>query len=82
MWGDHMWGWGGAWSTGGWFWPLHLLWWVLVCIGVMMLFRWGFGGMRDRRSDEDRAVAVLRERFARGEINATEFDERMRLLKA
>lgn len=79
MWGDHMMGWGGGW---GWYWwPMHLLWWALVIAGVVVLVRWLSGGRRDRRGGQDSAVAILRERYARGEINQKEFDERMRFLK-
>ncbi len=83
-WGDHMggWGWGGGWGGGGWFWAMHLLWWVLAVVLVVLIFRFVSGGMRDRnRGVEDRAVAILRERFARGEIDQREFDERMATLK-
>lgn len=77
MWGDHS-MWAGGW---GWFWPMHLLWWLLVAAGLVLLFRLVAGGRRDRDRGEDRAVAILRERYARGEINQAEFDERMRILK-
>lgn len=76
MWGDHMWGWAGGW---GWFWPMHLLWWVFVVVCVVLLLRRFSGGRRE--GGEDRAVAILRERYARGEIDAAQFNEGMRVLK-
>lgn len=77
MWHD-MFGWGG-WGMGwGWFGLMHVLWWVLLVVGVVALVRW----MRDGRSSGDRAQAILRERYARGEIDQAEFDERMRRLNA
>lgn len=84
MW-DHMMGWGGGWGPGwGSFGLLHILWWVLIILGVAALFRWSFGrGTRGfYRSEEDRALAVLRERYARGEIDKAEFEERKRDLNA
>jgi putative membrane protein len=85
MWGDHMmWGWGGGWGGWAgmaWYWVMHLLWWALVIAAVILLVRWGSAERRDRRGGEDSAVAILRERYARGEIDQKEFDERMRFLK-
>lgn len=82
MWGgDYMMGWGGGW---GWWWPMHMLMWVLFVVVLIVLFRWvlestrGGGGSHGRA---DSAMTILCERFARGEIDATEFDERMKLLK-
>ena len=82
MWGDHtMWGWGGGWGGMVWYWVMHLLWWALVIAAVIVLVRWGSDERRYRRDTEDSAVTILRERYARGEIDQKEFDERMRFLK-
>jgi len=40
----------------------------------------GHGGRSDR-ADGDRALAVLRERFARGEIDADEYESRRGVLQ-
>ena len=40
-----------------------------------------FGSAHGARRGDDRATAILRERYARGEIDKPEFDERMRHLK-
>lgn len=66
----------------GWFGAMHLLWWLLLIAGAAALLRYilGLKGGADR--GEDRAHAVLRERYARGEIDQQEFDERMRHLKS
>ncbi|OGA95660.1 MAG: hypothetical protein A3E79_06560 [Burkholderiales bacterium RIFCSPHIGHO2_12_FULL_61_11] len=80
MWG-HMMEWGGGWGPGwGLFGVMHILWWILILLGVIALFRWVFGrGPRGlRRPEEDRALAILRERYARGEIDKAEFEERKR----
>lgn len=76
-WGNMM-GWGGY--GGGW--PLlgvahMLLWWVLIILGIVVLVRWLAADSRSRRS-EDRSLAILRERYARGEIDKAEFDARRR----
>lgn len=82
MWGNMM-GWGAYGGYGGgWeiFGAVHmLLWWVLIILGIVVLVRWLFGaGTGAHRSAEDRALAILRERYARGEIDKTEFDARKR----
>lgn len=82
MWGNMM-GWGYGPYGGGWeiFGVVHmLLWWLLIILGIVVLARWGFGGgHRGGRADgEDRALAILRERYARGEIDKAEFDARGR----
>jgi putative membrane protein len=81
-WNDHMGGWGSGWG-GAFFWPMHLLGWVFAVAVIVILFRLVSGGRRDRERDrgEDKSVAILRERFARGEIDQREFDERMAVLK-
>jgi putative membrane protein len=55
---------------------------VLIVLGIRWLLRNTDGGPRGGpgRPGEDLALAALRERFARGEIDATEFEERKRIL--
>jgi putative membrane protein len=84
MW-DHMMTWGYGWGRdGGWFGLMHLLWLALIVLAIVALVRLGFGrGARGfSRPEEDRALAILRERFARGEIDKAEFEERKRDLGA
>ena len=78
MW-HSMWGWdGGGW---GWFGLMHLLWWVLVIAVVAMGVRWAIGPGSRGRDSRDRPLEILRERYARGEIDKGEYDERLRHLK-
>jgi putative membrane protein len=72
-------GWGPGWA---WFAFGHALWWMLVVVGIVVLLRWTLGHGPHRRppAGPDRALEVLRERFARGEIGADEFEERKRVL--
>jgi putative membrane protein len=56
---------------------------VLIFLGIRWLIRNSesrSGGSVSR--EEDTALAVLRQRYARGEIDATEFEERKRTLGA
>lgn len=76
-----MWGNMGDW---GWGWGMlgivqMLLWWVLVILGIAVLAKWLFGGgpRRDERG-ADRALEILGERYARGEINKDEYEQKRR----
>ena len=82
MW-HQMWGWDGGWGAGwGWFGLMHPLWWALVIAAVVAVFRWGSGRPRRGGSDAGRPLEILRERYARGEIDKDEYDERRRHLNA
>ncbi len=73
MYGDMM-GWGGGW---GFFGMVHMvLWWLLLVLGIVVLAKWVFGGTGGRKASEDHALALLRERYARGEIGKEEFDQK------
>lgn len=70
---------------GGWF--GMILFWILAILAIVWLVRaLDLGSIGRRRDDpqspqaqtEDRALAVLRERYARGEIDADEFERRKR----
>lgn len=77
MW-NHVWGWDGGWGMGwGWFGLMHLAWWLVLIAGAAFLVRALWGG-RDRR---DGALDILRERYARGEIDQAEYEQRSRLLR-
>ena len=76
MW-QGMWGWGPGW---GWFGVMHLLFWGLVIAVVFAFFRSLAGGRAAGRGAADRAQEILRERYARGEIDQREYDERRRHL--
>ena len=55
---------------------LHLLPLALVVVASVLGIRWLTGATGARRSDS--AVAILRERYARGEISKEEFEAKMR----
>lgn len=72
-----------------WHWEMHPMWsgaWAIVMILVMVLFwalaivgfvlglRWLVGKGSSPRSDS--ALTILRERYARGEINKEEFEQK------
>ena len=77
MWMDGGMGWGGGWSIFG---AVHmLLWWGLLIFGIAVLAKWLFtGDSREERQVGNRALEILRERYARGEIGKEEFELRKR----
>jgi len=70
------WGWGGM-AFGG---IMMLLWFALIIAVIVFLFRW-ISGSSQRNSTRD-ALDILEQRFARGEIDAKELEERRRQLRA
>ena len=74
-WGWHpMWGMWGAWGIG--MLLVMLTFWVLVIAGLIVLVRWLVTQGRESRTDT--ALEILRQRYARGEINKDEFDAKKR----
>ncbi len=77
MWGDM--------GNSGWWWgfgALHmLLFWVVTILVIAALAKWLFGkpaeGPRPRN-----ALDILKERYARGEINREEYEQKRRDLEA
>jgi len=73
----HMWGWGG-WHGGMFFGPLL---WIIVIFGLVALFtRFGLWSHRGYHRRPGGALDILEERFARGEIDKAEFEEKRKAL--
>lgn len=77
-WGMHpmSWMWG-AWGLG--MMVMMLVFWGFVIGGIVLAIRWLAG--QGERSRSDRALDILRERYARGEINKDEFEAKQRDLR-
>ena len=77
-WGMHpMWGMWGVWGIG--MMLMMLVFWCAVIVGMVLAIRWLVSqgqGKQPRRTDA--AVDILRQRYARGEINKEEFDAKKR----
>jgi putative membrane protein len=71
-------GWGMGWFAG----IFMILFWILVIVGLVFLIKWLVQSTRDaqggRSSSTSRAVHILEERYARGEIDKQEFQEKKR----
>jgi len=71
-----------------WHWEMHPMWWgwgigmmammflfwALVIVGLIVGIRWLLGQGKAARSDS--ALEILRQRYARGEINKEEFESK------
>lgn len=74
-WGMHpMWWMGGPWGIVMMF--MMFLFWILVIVGIVLAVRWLVREGKERRSDS--AMEILRQRYARGEINKEEFEAKKR----
>ncbi len=73
-----------GWGGGGWgmFGGIGMLvWWGLVIALIVFAVRYFAASGRGTSAGPDRALDILRERYARGEINKEEFEARKRELE-
>jgi putative membrane protein len=66
------WGWGIGMMA------MMFLFWALVIVGLIVGIRWLLGQGKATRSDS--ALEILRQRYARGEINKEEFESKKKVL--
>jgi len=69
--------WGYGWGILG---MTHMvLWWILLLLGIILLAKWLFAGFPgNQRASRRRALEILEERYARGEIEREEFESKKR----
>ena len=65
----------GSFGSGGIF---MVLWWVLVIVGIVMLVKWvGTSSCKEGQNRSgSKALDLLKERYARGEIDEQEFQKK------
>ena len=78
----HMMGWEGAWYGGG---PIMMLIWIGIAVAVIVLLMRAFTGpgrgtLVHHAPPGRTALDILKERFARGEIDKAEFEDKRRTL--
>ena len=71
-----MWNYGMGW----WGWIGMALFWILIILAIVWLAR-NLDGGRQKGASRNDAMDILRERYARGEIEAEEFERRERDLE-
>jgi len=68
MWGDH-------WMFGGFMWVF----WVLIVIGLVLLVKWLVQQSKPGEPTHTEApLEILKKRYAKGEINKEEFEQKRR----
>lgn len=67
----------GGWGM-GWFGGIFMIaFWILILVGLVFLIRWliqATGKKEDSGRRESRALEILKERYARGEIDKAQFE--------
>lgn len=79
---DHMAPWYSGWAWGHMiFGPLMMvLFWGVIIVAIVFAIRWIAGKRSDTSGPQKTPIDILRERYARGEIDKEEFEERKRHL--
>ena len=76
--GNPMMGWGGSFGIFGWI--TMIAFWLLLILGVIALILY-LGGSGKRNDEGKSPLDILKERYARGEIDKKEFEERKKDLR-
>lgn len=66
-------GFGGMFGFG---WIFMIAFWGLVIWGIFTLIKGGTHGDNSERTDENKALAILKERYAKSDISKEEFEEK------
>lgn len=72
---------GEFWVWHGFGWVFMILWWVSIIAVIVATVKWLATGSSGSSSREKTALDILKERYARGEIDREEFEQKRRDLE-
>ena len=58
-----------------------MVWMILFILLLLVLFFLGYKLIQASRKDKDKALAILRERYAKGELTDEEFEQKKKTLQ-
>ncbi len=67
--------WNYGWGMGGFGWLFMVIFWILVIIGIVFLIKLVLPGTKGEGKTET-ALDILKKRYAKGEINKEEYEEK------